>query len=1000
MPDPSPSPSNWRDRLIPLAATPPREEPKLALRAELRETIPRTAARWNGPTSKAATTATILNPARHSLLRLAVRPVLRGARGWVTTGVGWTTIAHQRHRLGLGAAEQHWFAQFTALYRSSVPAETGQDPQWYTLDNFDNPLLWPLLSQAASLNIPLVGSRTTPEVRMAASAQVSLDLARTDDGVVVSPRVLIDEASVSPTHTRALGTHGLYSLSEAAPHTLTLAPLSAPLPAEYADLLSGPALRIPRSERAEFERDFLPALVERLAVHSADASVRIPEPRPTTLVLHVQHEPRHVMALRWEWEHVRAGIVPDLAAVLPEGTLPADWSIDPAPGGISGTGGGSLPAPRKLRDFDAAEFSTELLPTLRNLPGVRVEQHGMSPEYRHLTGTPIISVRAEPGTRTDWFDLGVTVTVDGIQIPFEPLFRALARNARRLKLVDGTYFSLKHPAFAPLAELIHAGTDAPEWETGIGVGPAQAGLWRELADQADHVETDPAWQLLVDALTADTPADAPEPEGLAATLRPYQRTGLGWLRFGYEHGLGGILADDMGLGKTLQCLALIRHARTQAPETGPFVVVAPTSVVANWAAEAARFTPGLVVRTVRGTRASGEDSIATLAEGADILITSYTLLRLDAAEYNNPARPWAGLILDEAQAVKNATSQTHARVREFPAEWKLALTGTPLENSLADLHALFAIVTRGLLPPAARFTLEYIRPIESEPAGISRGIGAGRGPADRAAHRQALFARLRERIRPFVLRRTKESVAPELPERQEQIIEVDLAPAHRDLYDVYLQRERQKVLDLLDDLDRQRFIVFRSLSLLRMLALDPALIDAEEHADIPARKIDLLIEHLREAHAEGHRALVFSQYPSFLRRIGDRLAQAGLAWEMLDGSTTNRQDVIDRFQNGDAPVFLLSLRAGGVGLNLTAADYVFLLDPWWNPAAENQAIDRAHRIGQTRHVFVYRMIARDTIEEKVLALQRKKAALFDAMFAGDDAVGAALTAEDIRALLS
>ncbi|RLP76788.1 DEAD/DEAH box helicase [Mycetocola tolaasinivorans] len=993
MPDLSSASSNWRDRLIPIAAAPASDPIRLGLRAELREVIPRTAARWNGPTSRAVTAASLEAPSLPAHVRLAIRPVLRGPRGWLTTGVGWNTIAHQRHRLGLGEAEQRWFAQFTALYRATIPAETGQDPQWYTLDGFDNPLLWPLLTQAVALNIPLVGSRTVPEIRLAGAGTVSLDLSETEEGVLLRSRVEIDGEEVLSELTRALGTHGVYALSTETPRTLTLAPLSTPLPAEYADLLGASPVRVPTAERREFERDFLPALAQRVSLRSSDQSIAVPEPVPVTLILHVQHEPRHTVSLHWEWSELPPGGAPlRVADALPEGILPEGWAIDPAPGG--------LPSARKLRDFDAAEFATDLLPALAALPGVRVEQHGVSPEYRRLRGTPQISVRAEPGTRTDWFDLGVTVTVDGVQIPFEPLFRALARNARRLKLVDGTYFSLKHPAFAPLAELIHAGSDAAEWITSPSIGPHQATLWNDLTEHADHVESDPAWQRLVSALTAEAPSESAEPEGLAATLRPYQRAGLGWLKFGYEHGLGGILADDMGLGKTLQCLALIRHARTQKPTDGPFVVVAPTSVVANWAAEAARFTPGLVVRTVRGTRASGEPGIAELADGADILITSYTLLRLDHEEYARPASPWAGLILDEAQAVKNASAQTHVRAREFPARWKLALTGTPLENSLSDLHALFAVVSPGLLPPAARFTLEYVRPVESEPAGISRGVGAGRGPADRAAHRLAVLARLRERIRPFVLRRTKEEVAPELPDRQEQVIEVDLAPAHRDLYDVYLQRERQKVLDLLEDLDRQRFIVFRSLTLLRMLALDPALIDAEEHADIPASKIDLLIAHLLEARAEGHRALVFSQYPSFLRRIGDRLAEVGLAWELLDGSTTHRQEVIDRFQNGDAPVFLLSLRAGGVGLNLTAADYVFLLDPWWNPAAENQAIDRAHRIGQTRHVFVYRLIARDTIEEKVLALQRKKSALFDAMFTGSDAVGAGLTAEDIRGLLS
>jgi SNF2 family DNA or RNA helicase len=241
-------------------------------------------------------------------------------------------------------------------------------------------------------------------------------------------------------------------------------------------------------------------------------------------------------------------------------------------------------------------------------------------------------------------------------------------------------------------------------------------------------------------------------------------------------------------------------------------------------------------------------------------------------------------------------------------------------------------------------------------------------------------------------------VAPELPEKQEQVLRVDLAPAHRELYDAFLQRERLKLLDLIDDLDRNRFIVFRSLTLLRMLALDAVLIDPA-YDDVPSAKLDQLLDEIDDVVAGGHRALVFSQFTSFLSRVADRLAERGVAHEYLDGSTRRRADVIERFRSGGSPVFLISLKAGGVGLNLTEADYVFVLDPWWNPAAESQAVDRAHRIGQTKRVMVYRMIANDTIEEKVLALSRKKAALFDAVVDDDAVFSSSLTADDIRGLL-
>ncbi|MBC7403544.1 MAG: DEAD/DEAH box helicase, partial [Microbacteriaceae bacterium] len=312
-----------------------------------------------------------------------------------------------------------------------------------------------------------------------------------------------------------------------------------------------------------------------------------------------------------------------------------------------------------------------------------------------------------------------------------------------------------------------------------------------------------------------------------------------------------------------------------------------------------------------------------------------------------------------------------------------------------DLWALFAITAPGLFASGRRFAEEYVRPIS---AGGAAGNSAGDSAGDSAQNAAALIAKLRRRIRPLMMRRTKELVASELPAKQEQILRVELAPRHRKLYDIVLQKERQKLLGLIDDLDRNRFIVFRSLTLLRMLSLDASLVD-EAHADIPSSKLDALFEQLDDVVTEGHRALIFSQFTSFLRKAAGRLDAAGIAYEYLDGSTLHRADVIARFKSGDAPVFLISLKAGGFGLNLTEADYVFLLDPWWNPATEAQAVDRTHRIGQTRPVNVYRLVATGTIEEKVMALRDRKAKLFDAVMDDDAVFSTALTADDIRGLL-
>nr|WP_277348467.1 DEAD/DEAH box helicase [Planctomonas sp. JC2975] len=604
------------------------------------------------------------------------------------------------------------------------------------------------------------------------------------------------------------------------------------------------------------------------------------------------------------------------------------------------------------------------------------------------------------------------VTVAGRTIPFQPLFTALAGGRKKLLLVDHTYLSLNQPVFDRLKELLAEAEALAEWETGPRISRYQAALWADFEDLADEALPAVEWRETVAGLLAlAAPAESraadeagfverePLPEGLTAELRPYQRDGYDWLVFLWRHGLGGVLADDMGLGKTVQTLALIAHAveRSRVPEDlggripasagAPFLVVAPASVVANWESEAARFTPGLRVASVTATRRKERTSLADVIADADIVLTTYTVFRLDHEQF--AALKWSGLVLDEAQFVKNHASQTHRHARELDAPFRLAVTGTPLENNLLELWAMLSIVAPGLFPSRRRFEEEYVKPIA---AAASPAHGTD------TAHGAARLSRLRRRIRPLMLRRTKDVVAPELPDKQEQVLSIPLDPAHRRIYDTWLQRERTKLLGLLADMDRQRFIVYRSITLLRMLAVDASLIDPE-YADVPSAKLDALVDQLGDVVAEGHRALAFSQFTSYLRKVAARLDHEGIPYVYLDGSTRRRPEVIRRFREGDAPVFLISLKAGGFGLTLTEADYVFLLDPWWNPAAEAQAVDRTHRIGQTKRVMVYRMVASDTIEEKVMQLGRAKAELFDAVLEGDGTFSSALSADDIRALL-
>jgi superfamily II DNA or RNA helicase len=453
--------------------------------------------------------------------------------------------------------------------------------------------------------------------------------------------------------------------------------------------------------------------------------------------------------------------------------------------------------------------------------------------------------------------------------------------------------------------------------------------------------------------------EAPLPSDLRAELRAYQRAGVRWLAFLRDAGLGALLADDMGLGKTLQALCAVR---------GRTLVVAPTSVLHNWLDETARFRPGLRAALYHGPRRA-------LDPEADVIVTSYAILRLDAARL--AAEPWGTVVLDEAQNVKNPESLAARAAFRLRADFRVALSGTPVENRLGELWSVFHFLNPGLLGGRADFDARYARPI--------------------AAGVPAAAARLRERIRPFVLRRRKREVAPELPPRTDVVLRCALGDAERAVYDAVRAASVPEVVAALEK-GGSVLAALEALLRLRQAACHPALVPGQR-AETSA-KVELLLEQLETALAEGHRALVFSQWTSLLDLVEPHLAAAGIAFTRLDGSTRDRAGVVARFQDESGPpVLLVSLRAGGTGLNLTAADCVVLLDPWWNPAVEEQAADRAHRIGQERPVVVYRLVAENTVEERILELQHRKRELSD-LALGDAQAAAALTRDDLLALLA
>jgi superfamily II DNA or RNA helicase len=595
--------------------------------------------------------------------------------------------------------------------------------------------------------------------------------------------------------------------------------------------------------------------------------------------------------------------------------------------------------------------------------GWRVEAEGI--RYRTSSG-----FEASLRSGIDWFELDAAVDYDGARVELPQLLKAISRGEKMVALGQGEYGVIPEDIlerYRLLAGLGHAEDGA------IRFNKNQAGLLDVLLAERPEVSVDQVFAEARMKLRSFGGIQTPEqPAGFAGTLRDYQREGLGWMSFLDEFALGGCLADDMGVGKTPQVLALLEQRREAGAK--PSLIVVPRSLVYNWKQEAARFTPNLKI--LDHTMADRNKQAPDFSSYNAVLAT-YGTIRKDAADFRTIEFDY--VILDEAQAIKNAASESAKAARLLNGRRRLALSGTPVENHLGELWSLFEFLNPGMLGSAAAFK-----------------VGALRNPDDET---RQMLARS---IRPFILRRTKEQVASELPPKQEQTIYCDLDPKQRELYNELRDFYRKKLLDQVtrDGIGKSKIQVLEALLRLRQAACHPALLGAK-HKDAPSAKLDLLLERLAEVIDEGHKALVFSQFTSMLALVRPELDRQGVVYEYLDGQTRDRQARVERFQNSpDCPLFLISLKAGGVGLNLTAADYVFLLDPWWNPAVEAQAIDRTHRIGQQRSVFAYRLIARDTVEEKVLELQSKKRDLAATIINADNSLIRDLKVEDLEVLLS
>lgn len=663
---------------------------------------------------------------------------------------------------------------------------------------------------------------------------------------------------------------------------------------------------------------------------------------------------------------------------------------------ITLTSADESPRARRGEIHLGCSFVTCALTDLRALGfEVRVE-----PSYPFPTAPPETQIRSRVQVDDDgsWFSVCLGIEMDGRSYNIVPAlldlldsagegtsFEALARcptRYRALHLGDGTYVALPWERLRNVLEILAELCTTSERNV-LRLPVARASeLWdldRAFAVAGGHIEYDVGEELVLRARTlSEGPRWSPEPAALRAQLRPYQHAGLMWLEHLRESNVGGVLADDMGLGKTLQTIALLAREKEARRLDCPCLIVAPTSLTSNWRKELEKFAPQL--RTLDFTGPTRHRQREELVR-RDVVVTSFPILIRDADFLSSLEFHY--VIIDEAQAIKNANSQASVACRSLTARHKLALTGTPVENNLQELWALFEFVMPGLLGTKREFHIQFLRPIED------------------AADEERL-ERLRRRVSPFILRRLKESVATELPPKTELIRSVELEGDQRDLYESIRVAADAEVRSAIRTrgIAASAITILDALIKLRQVCCDPRLlqVDAARRAERSA-KYDAFFALLEAQLAEGRRVLVFSQFARMLTLLSRGLEARGIAHFCLTGQTTNRGELVERFERGEVAVFLISLKAGGTGLNLVSADTVIHYDPWWNAAAQMQATDRAYRIGQRRPVFVYNLIATSSVEEKMLALQRRKRALAESLLANPGSLPS-LVSEDLDDLFA
>ncbi|MEI8306955.1 MAG: DEAD/DEAH box helicase [Chloroflexales bacterium] len=819
--------------------------------------------------------------------------------------------------------------------------------------------------------------------RLLISAQpgsIEMDLSKVGDDLDVSFTVINgeDRIAITPGHIEIIDRDPLWMLV----NDRLIAIADIPVAAET--LINYPRLRIPAKDQTEFMERYLLPLAESIPVHgdmvqwqNVDAQ---PEPR-----LYLSERERLLVAdLRFGYADYELAyekhLPPASTRRIPDSTTLARITRRPEAEQhvwqeLSNFGLKRSDAPSEFalrRNLQPIDFLLREVPKLVKA-GFTIFGEEALTMARVNRSTPSISFRVSSGI--DWFDVEAVVNFGDQEVAMKDLRKAIKKRDKFVKLADGSIGAIPDEW---IERYRHMFAMAEEHEGTLRLSEHHVGIIDQALAEADRAQSDPEFQARRDRLRDfERIEQRPLPSGFTGILRPYQKAAFDWLHFLHSYGFGGCLADDMGMGKTVVALAFLQSLRETRPDSAATLIVMPRSLLFNWKREATQFAPGLRIYVhAETTRTKDPADFGTY----DLVLTTYGIMLRDIELLRQYRFDCA--ILDESQAIKNPLGETSRAARTINADRRFALTGTPVENSALELWSQFAYLNPGLLGNLDYYREEFVNPIERKQ------------DADSAQF-------LRKMVYPFILRRTKEQVALDLPPRSEELLIVEMEPAQRKLYIKTRDYYRNLLLGIIEEegLNDARMKILEGLLRLRQICNHPRLVDAKFRGS--SGKFDLLLETLDTLRSEGHKALIFSQFVQMLTIIREALDARKIPYAYLDGSTRNREQEVDRFQNTpELPFFLISLKAGGVGLNLTAADYVIHVDPWWNPAIEMQATDRTHRIGQTRPVFVYKLITRETVEEKILLLQDQKRALVEQLIATEGGVFKSLTRDDVAVLFT